>query len=214
MRSIVMSLTAALAMLVLSGSAAAETARGACAGVTFMVPSAPPASAPRIKVWSIAFAREDQIPRQRPVAVEYSDAYRLRAKIHKYASLATLPLFVAEGFVGQSLYNDPSESKKSAHLAIATGIGALFAINATTGVWNLIESRKDPNNRTRRTWHGALMLAATAGFLAAAATGPENENEHGQAGTFNTSAANTHRAIVFTSFTLATASYLIMLFHR
>jgi hypothetical protein len=116
--------------------------------------------------------------------------------------------------MGQSLYNDPTESKKSAHLAIATGIGALFAINGTTGVWNMIESRKDPTDRTRRTLHGVLMLAASAGFLAAAATGPHSEHENGQTGTFDPAQANTHRAIVYTSFGLATASYLIMLFHR
>ena len=90
----------------------------------------------------------------------------------------------------------------------------MFAINATTGLWNMIESRKDPNDRTRRTVHGVLMLAASAGFLAAAATGPHSEHEHGQTGTFDTAQANTHPAIVFTSFGLATASYVIMLFHR
>jgi len=37
-------------------------------------------------------------------AVEHSDAYQTRAKIHKYASFATLPLFAAEVALGQSLY--------------------------------------------------------------------------------------------------------------
>src|SRR5512147_386210 len=45
-------------------------------------------------------------------AVEYSDAYRMRAKIHRIASFATLPLFATEGVLGQSLYNDPTEGKK------------------------------------------------------------------------------------------------------
>ena len=35
--------------------------------------------------------------------VEHSDAYRTRAKIHKVASFATLPLFAAEVALGQSL---------------------------------------------------------------------------------------------------------------
>jgi hypothetical protein len=70
-----------------------------------------------------------------PVAFEYSDAYRMRAKIHKVASFATLPLFATEGVLGQSLYDDPSSRKKDAHLAVATGIGALFAVNTVTGVW-------------------------------------------------------------------------------
>jgi len=216
MRSISMSLIAAVAIVVLPCSAMAKPAPGVLAGVTFVTAPQPPRPDPFAAIRSMTFAMddEDQTPRQRPAAVEYSDAYHLRAKIHKYASIATLPLFAAEAYVGQSLYNDPTESKKSAHLAIATGIGALFAVNGTTGVWNMIESRKDPNGRTRRTVHGVLMLAASAGFLAAAATGPHSEDEHGQTGTFNTAQANTHRAIVFTSFSLATTSYLIMLFHR
>src|SRR4030095_8034208 len=61
------------------------------------------------------------------VAIEYSDAYRTRAKIHRIASFATLPLFATEGILGQSIYNNPSEAKKNAHLAVAAGIGTLFA---------------------------------------------------------------------------------------
>jgi hypothetical protein len=144
------------------------------------------------------------------VAIEYSDAYRVRAKIHKAASIATLPLVVTEGFVGQALYTNPSDGKRSAHLALATGIGALFAVNTVTGVWNLIDSRKDPHHRGRRIAHSLLMLGADAGFLATAATGPghEREREGGDGG----GSRSTHRAIAFTSFGAATAGYLIMLF--
>ena len=140
------------------------------------------------------------------VAFEYSDGYRLRAKIHKVSSFATLPLFGAEAIVGQSLYDDPTSGKKDAHLAIAAGIGALFAVNTTTGVWNLIEARKDPSHRTRRWVHGLMMLGADAGFLATAALGPESE--HGE----SEGSRSTHRAVAFTSIGLATAGYLIMLF--
>ena len=132
-------------------------------------------------------------------AVEYSDAYRVRAKIHRVASFATLPLFVTEGFVGQSLYNDPTGGKKTAHLAVATGIGALFAVNTVTGVWNLMEGRHDPNGSRRRWVHGLLMLGADAGFLATAMTAPENEH-----GRVDDSRA-THRAIAFTSIGAASA---------
>lgn len=140
------------------------------------------------------------------VAVEYSDAYRMRANIHRVASFATLPLFATEGLVGQSLYNDPTEGKKTAHLAVATGIGGLFAVNTVTGVWNLIESRHDPNASRRRWVHGLLMLGADAGFLATAMTAPDSEH-----GMVDDSRA-THRAIAFTSIGAASASYLIMLF--
>ena len=139
-------------------------------------------------------------------AVEYSDAYRMRARIHRVASFATLPLFATEGFVGQSLYNDPTGGKKSAHLAVATGIGALFAVNTVTGVWNLVEGRKDPSAGKRRWVHGLLMLGADAGFLGTAMTAPESER-----GLVEGSRA-THRAIAFTSIGAASAGYLIMLF--
>lgn len=141
------------------------------------------------------------------VAIEYSDGYRLRAKIHKVASLATLPLFVTEGVLGQSLYSDPSSGKKEAHLAVAAGIGALFAVNTVTGVWNLVEARKDSNHRGRRLAHGLLMLGSDAGFLATAALGPEGDEDDGEGGT-----RGAHRAMAFTSIGLATAGYLIMLF--
>src|SRR5258708_7754445 len=70
-----------------------------------------------------------------PPAVEYSDAYHTRAKVHRLASFATLPLFVTEGVLGQSLYNNPTNGKKDAHLVVATAIGGLFGINTVTGVW-------------------------------------------------------------------------------
>lgn len=141
-----------------------------------------------------------------PKAFEYSDAYRMRAKIHKVSSFATLPLFATEAVLGQSLYTNESDSKKNAHLVIAGAIGGLFAVNTTTGVWNLIEARKDPNHRGRRLLHGLLMLGADAGFLATAALGPESERGIRQ------ESASTHRAVAFTSIGLATASYLVMLF--
>ncbi|NOT25585.1 MAG: hypothetical protein HOP16_05725 [Acidobacteria bacterium] len=141
-----------------------------------------------------------------PVAFDYTDGYRLRARIHKAASFATLPLFAAEGIIGQSLYSNPTQGKKDAHLAAAAGIGALCVVNTTTGVWNLIEARKDPVHRGRRLAHGLMMLAADAGFLATAALGPESE--HGSV----EGSRGAHRAVAFTSIGLAGASYLIMLF--
>ena len=71
---------------------------------------------------------------------------------------------------------------KPAHVAVATGLGALFAVNTVTGVWNLVESRKDPAGRARRILHSVLMIAADAGFaytgmIAGDGDGDENENE-------------------------------------
>ena len=44
-------------------------------------------------------------PPVHPAAIQFSDAYETRAKIHKYASYATLPLFAGEIALGQSLFN-------------------------------------------------------------------------------------------------------------
>jgi len=173
-------------------------------------PAAAPVAPLAISAEVVAAAAQDAAAPP-PKAFEYSDAYHTRAKIHKYASFATLPLFVTEGILGQSLYNDPTEGKKSAHLAVATGIGALFGINTVTGVWNLVEARQDPKGSTRRWVHGLLMLGADAGFLATAATGPGGHEEFSQFYGDNGS-RSTHRALAFTSISMATAGYLVMLF--
>jgi hypothetical protein len=188
------------------------------AGVTFVASEPVPPAPLRLDFAGAGQAQPAQpagTPRTK--AFVYSDGYRTRAKIHRYASFATLPLFVAEGFVGQSLYSDPTESKKTAHLAIATGIGALFAVNAVTGIWNLMEARKDPKGHTKRTVHGILMLAASAGFLATAATAPESEFGEGGQGEGeggSSSSRSLHRGVAFTSIGLALTSYLIMLFGK
>ena len=147
--------------------------------------------------------------RQSPAPVvqptEYSQAYRTRLKIHKIASFATLPLFATELVLGQSLYNDGGGAKKDAHVAVGVGIGALFAVNTVTGVWNLWESRKDADGRTRRLVHSLLMLAADAGFVATAALAPDSE--HGNVSDDRAA----HRAAAITSIGLGTAGYLVML---
>jgi hypothetical protein len=152
-------------------------------------------------------------PAPRPMAFEYSDAYNVRRKIHFYASFATIPLFVSQYIVGQKLYDGTGDDgTRSAHSALAVGTGILFGVNSVTGVWNLVESRKDPNHRTKRFVHGIMMLAADAGFLATAALAPETENEDGQ---FESSGnRSTHRAVAITSMGIAAASYLVMLIGR
>jgi len=145
-----------------------------------------------------------------PPPFEYSDAYRMRAKIHKIASFATLPLVGTQLILGQSLYDNTTSGKKTAHIVIGTSIGVLFGVNTVTGVWNLVEARKDPNKRGLRLTHGLLMLAADAGFLMTTATAPSS-HEHGGQG-FESGDRAAHRAWAFTSLGLATAGYLIMLF--
>ena len=134
--------------------------------------------------------------------------YKTRAKIHKYAAVATLPLFATEFYLGQSIYNTPSDSKKNAHIAIGTGIIGLYAVQGVTGVWNLVEANKDPNGHKRRLIHGILMLASGAGFAITPMTAPGRRDRL----EFGTSSASTHRAVAFTSIGIGTAGYLMMLF--
>ncbi len=154
-----------------------------------------------------------QVAPPRPKAVVYSHAYEVRARIHKYASYATLPIFVAEATVGQKLYNNAgsSGSLRSAHSALAAGTAVLFGVNSVTGVWNLLEGRKDHNGRGRRLFHGILMLGADAGFVATGALAPHRAER----GTLRSDGnAATHRAVALTSMGVATISYLYMLFAR
>jgi hypothetical protein len=153
-----------------------------------------------------AASGNDQTSPPPTVATEYSHAYHLRAKIHKYASFATLPLFATEIALGQSLYDEPGGSKKTAHAIVGASIGSLFAVNTVTGAMNLWEARKDPAGHKRRLTHGLLMMAADAGFFATFLAAPDSEH-----GDF-TDARSTHRNIAITSIGLATAGYLTMLF--
>jgi hypothetical protein len=146
----------------------------------------------------------------RPKAFTYSDAYFVRRKIHKYASFATLPLFIGETIVGQELYNgNGSESLRGTHSGLAAGIAVLFAANTVTGVWNLVEASKDPNGRTKRLVHGILMLCADAGFVATGALAPDDDEGYGGS---SGSGPSTHRTVALISMGIATVGYLYMLF--
>ena len=152
-----------------------------------------------------ALAQDPPAQGPRPVAFEYSDAYHTRRKIHVYASIAMLPLFVTQYALGDSLYTNSTDSKRTAHAVVGSSIGVLFGLNTVTGVWNLWEGRKDPVRRTRRMTHGIMMLAADAGFVTTAMLAP------GDDGGGNRSA---HRAVAITSMSIATASYVFMLLTR
>lgn len=150
---------------------------------------------------------------QRPVAIEYSDAHELRAKIHKYASWATLPLMATEFALGEKLYNDTNsetDSLRGVHGAVGAGLITLFGVNSVTGVWNLLESNQAPGH-TKRLVHGIIMLAAEGGFVAAAATAPGHSRN--PVAPINTDKA-THRDIAVVSIGVGTAGYLLMLLTR
>jgi hypothetical protein len=149
-----------------------------------------------------------------PAAFQYSDAYQLRRKIHKYSSFATLPLFAAEFALGQSMYNTTpgdESGNRGLHAALGVGIISLFGVNTVTGAWNLFgEGWQDHDGRTLRLIHGLLMMAADVGFVAASQTGPSSRSSR-HALTFETDKV-THRNIAIASFSVGTAGYLLMLF--
>jgi hypothetical protein len=171
------------------------------------------ASALVLAVGPVALAAaQDPVPAQsatspRPTAFEYSHAYSVRRKIHFYSSFATIPLFVTQYVLGDKLYDGTSGgSTKSAHSAVAGAITALFAVNTVTGVWNMWESRKDPNAGKKRFIHGVLMLGADVGFVATGMLAPDDEH-----GGDNRSA---HKNVAITSMAVATAAYVMMLIGR
>jgi hypothetical protein len=147
---------------------------------------------------------------QRPRAFQYSQMYYTRLAIHHWASYATIPLFLSEAYVGQKLYNETirGDGLRTAHQVLAVGIAGLFGVNTITGAWNLWEARKDPNARTRRYIHAALMLASDAGFVATAATTPHHQRF---LGTFDAAGARQHRAIAVASMSTALIGYVMML---
>ncbi len=139
-------------------------------------------------------------------AVEYSDAYFTRLTIHKYASYAMIPMFVAQYAAGEQLLDKGSDAPRWArdlHGPLAAGVAGLFTVNTVTGGWNLWEGRHDPEGRTRRTLHGALMLLADAGF---AATGMLAEGAEE-----NSDRRNLHRTVALSSMGVSLVSYAIML---
>jgi len=149
----------------------------------------------------------------RPKAIEYSDAYAVRLKIHMIASYFELPLFAAEYFLGQKLLNDTTtfvpgqrnasnSSTRSWHSTVAGGLGVLFSVNTITGVWNLIESRNDPAGGVRKWIHSIAMLLADAGFALTANAGGDARR--------TLTGANNHRNLAIGSMSLAAASTLMM----
>jgi hypothetical protein len=134
---------------------------------------------------------------RRPRAIEYSEAYHTRLRIHQIGAYIMLPLFISEYIIGQKLLNSTNRSGglKSAHGAIAAGVGIVFLANTVTGGWNYWDSRKDPNGQTRRNVHSALMLLSDIGFVLTAVSG-SNANH-------SLSQARTHRTIAISSIALS-----------
>lgn len=164
----------------------------------------------------------DTTPRRRRKAIEVSDAYAIRLKIHQIASYATLPIIAGEAIVGQQLYisenngTRPSDVLRGAHDGIAVALAGLFAVNTVTGAWNWWETRHQEEGRTWRTVHSALMLIADGGFAYTAWLGQGARYSHGGNNgnivTYGTNAGRTlHKNWAVGSASVALASYVMML---
>lgn len=197
--------SAAPAALIAPGTSGYVTGPGWRVDLSANPPAVP--QAPLLALPSVlpSLVQDPAPQRPRPVAFEYSDAYHTRRKIHVYASFAMLPLFVTQFALGDSLYTEATDSKRTAHAIVGSSIGVLFGLNTVTGAWNLWEGRKDPSRRGRRMIHGFMMMAADAGFVATALLAPGDDGGGNRA---------THRAVAITSMSVATASYLFMLLTR
>jgi hypothetical protein len=109
---------------------------------------------------------EDTVPRRRR-AIEVSEWYERRLRIHRYGAYAIFPLFAVQALAGNEIFKDPHNAPdwaKTTHRAGATGLATVFTLNTVTGLWNLWDSRAATQGRTRRTAHALLMLASDAGF--------------------------------------------------
>lgn len=153
---------------------------------------------------AIAPAADSQQQR-RNRAIQYSDGYYTRLSIHRVMSVAMLPLFLGSFVTGTMQYDgDAPDWARSLHKPLAIGTGIVFSVNTVTGLWNLIESNKNPEGRTRRWIHGIGMLVADAGFAyAGAVLGPEAREDPSRRGD--------HRAVALTSMGLSLANWTFML---
>lgn len=173
-------------------------------------------AAPNAISVDLTLSPADPIPAAQPVhaaAIQHSDAYLMRARVHRYASYASLPLFAAEVYLGESLYNSADPRKnRGAHIAVGTAIIGLFGVNTVTGAWNLFgpEGRGDKQDRTIKLVHGLLMMAADVGFVATVATAPHRHRTTIP----SQSAMALHRDVALTSIALGTTGYLIMFVHN
>ena len=110
---------------------------------------------------------EDTVPQRRRRAIEVSDWYERRLRIHRYGAYAIFPLFATQAIAGNQIFKDPHNAPdwaKTTHRAGATALATVFTLNTVTGLWNLWDSRAASQGRTRRTAHALLMLASDAGF--------------------------------------------------
>ena len=152
----------------------------------------------------------DTTPRRRRKAIEVSDWYERRLRIHRYGAYATLPLFVFQAAAGNELYHKGSGADgwaRNGHRVGATALATVFSVNTVTGLWNLWDSRAAPQGRTRRTVHTLLMLASDAGFAYAGIKLSEDAEQSAEA-------RRKHRNTAYASMGIAVTGAGMMLLWR
>jgi hypothetical protein len=142
----------------------------------------------------------------RDTVFEYSAAYYKRLDIHRIGSYTMIPLFVFQTIAGSRLYDEgifAPRWARTGHPIAAAGVGVLFAVNTVTGLMNLYEGRKDPEERRRKIFHATMMLAADAGFAATGILGARAAN--------GGDGRELHRTVALTSVGVAVLGYVTML---
>ncbi|HEY4306822.1 MAG TPA: hypothetical protein VGM82_20295 [Gemmatimonadaceae bacterium] len=142
----------------------------------------------------------------RPKAVELSDWYYRRLTIHRWVAYSTIPVFGVQWLAGERLYNDSREAPtwaKTTHRVGATYLAGAFTVNTVTGLWNLWDTRSQPQGRTLRTIHGLTMLVADGMFTYAGAKLSDEAEQ-------SADKRSLHRTIALSAMGLTAASGLAM----
>lgn len=153
----------------------------------------------------------DDTVRRRPRAIEVSEGYELRLRVHRYTAYAVPALFALQWAAGEKLYGEATGGAdapgwaRDIHRPNAFVIASAFTVNAVTGAWNLWESRSAPG-AGRRLLHGASMVLASGIFSYAAslptATGTFEERRDDR---------RRHRTLALTGMGITLASGATML---
>ena len=146
-------------------------------------------------------------------AVSLSDGYYTRLDIHRYASYATLPLFLIEYLAGQKLLEKGSAAPlwaEKLHKPAAYAVAGVFTLNTVTGLLNLAEAAKVPQGRKRRWVHSVLMLAADAGFIYGVSVAPSTAKIDARIASGKVGGWTPHKISTVASMGIATVGYLMM----
>jgi hypothetical protein len=144
--------------------------------------------------------------RKRRKSVDVSEWYSRRLTIHRYVAYGTIPVFAAQWVAGNQLYQESREAPtwaKTTHRVGATLLAGGFTVNTVTGLWNLWDSREQPEGRPLRTIHALSMIAADAAFTYA---GVKLSDEAEQ----SAAKRREHRTIALSAMGLTAASGLAM----